>query len=503
MSHLKEIKFLIGKMDLERNEVAVFTRDDETNTLGSGDIGSARVLFLTQQMIDSRLSDGKQFKDLNFFHFRGQPRQVKIWDESMLPAEELTLNVDALACLPSLLRGLCSPLADKIHVICQEVRSSEDHTTYEFPDLVGEFGFDYENARAGFSKERPRDREAARTLSLLSGKSVRVRRDVRGNTLLDYRNHLPQDFFPLVILDASGRVRTTYENWRKDRGNLVILATAIKRYDKLSIHVWNKCGGKSAFRNQSSDLIEGIAATINTKPTEQWLVILHKEDECRGGRNRIPDLMKHLDDLLNIPENVSSLTWGNEKATNQYADFRNVILAGTLFYPKSTYELRARASKGLNPNDELDFESYKALEMGEHKNLILQAACRGSVRKCVGDQGGAMDLYLIASNKTGIPYILNEIFPGAKLEEWEPVERPLRGKVGEAVAYIKEYFNNWKNGFKPLSFTEVTEAIGISHRQNFNQDIRKHQDFKAALAKLNVGECSLNKSARLTHFRLL
>jgi hypothetical protein len=177
-------------------------------------------------------------------------------------------------------------------------------------------------------------------------------------------------------------------------------------------------------------------------------------------------------------------------------------LAGTLFYPKSTYELRARASKGLDPNDELDFESYKALEMGEHKNLILQAACRGSVRKCVGDQGGAMDLYLIASNKTGIPYILNEIFPGAKLKKWLPTERPLRGKVGEAVAYIKEYFNNWKNRFKLLSFTEVKEAIG-RRRQNFNQDIRKHPDFQAALARLNVGETSLNKSNRLTHFRLL
>ena len=113
---------------MERNEVAVFTRDDETNALGSGDIGSARVLFLTQQMIDSRLSDGKQFKNLNFFHFRGQPRQVKIWDEFMLPAKELTLNVDALACLPSLLRGLSSPLADKIHAVCEEVRSSPDQT---------------------------------------------------------------------------------------------------------------------------------------------------------------------------------------------------------------------------------------------------------------------------------------------------------------------------------------------------------------------------------------
>ena len=89
--------------------------------------------------------------------------------------------------------------------------------------------------------------------------------DLRGNTLLDYRNHLPEDFYPVVILDASGRVRTTYENWQKDRRNLVKLATADKSYTNLNIHVWNRGGGKSAFRTNPADLIEGIAATINTQ----------------------------------------------------------------------------------------------------------------------------------------------------------------------------------------------------------------------------------------------
>ena len=99
-----------------------------------------------------------------------------------------------------------------------------------------------------------------------------------------------------------------------------------------------------------------------------------------------------------------------------------------------------------------------------------------------------MDLYLIASNKTGIPYILNEIFPGAKLKKWLPTERPLRGR--EAVAYIKEYFNNWKNGAKPLPFTEVTEVIGIRRRQNFNQDIRKHlAEFEPNPNRRRSGTC--------------
>ena len=128
---------------------------------------------------------------------------------------------------------------------------------------------------------------------------------------------------------------------------------------------------------------------------------------------RIPDLMKLISDLVVQPANVKSLTWGNEKATNEFSGVRNVILAGTLFYPKSVYEVRARASKGLDPAEELDMVPYKALEMGEHKNLILQAAVSGVGEEVrCGDQCSAMDLYLIASNMTGIPYVLHEISPG-------------------------------------------------------------------------------------------
>ena len=165
----------------------------------------------------------------------------------MLPAEELTLNVDALARLPSLLRKISSPLADRIHTICEGVRSVASGTSYRFPDFVGEYELDYEDAKAGFSKEPTRDREASGSLWYLSGKLVRVRMDLRGNTLLDYRNHLPEDFYPVVILDASGRVRTTYENWQKDRRNLVKLATADKSYTNLNIHVWNRGGANRLF----------------------------------------------------------------------------------------------------------------------------------------------------------------------------------------------------------------------------------------------------------------
>ncbi len=66
------------------------------------------------------------------------------------------------------------------------------------------------------------------------------------------------------------------------------------------------------------------------------------------------------------------------------------------------------------------------------------------------------------------------------------------------MEYIDKHFKDW--WAKPLPFSEVQNAIGMKYRQNFNQDIRQHPDFREALIKMQVRECSFNDSKRLTHF---
>ncbi len=41
------------------------------------------------------------------------------------------------------------------------------------------------------------------------------------------------------------------------------------------------------------------------------------------------------------------------------------------------YEVRARASKGLGANEELDLSSFKALELGEHKTKSSRLHAEG------------------------------------------------------------------------------------------------------------------------------
>jgi len=93
--------------------------------------------------------------------------------------------------------------------------------------------------------ERPEQGLALEVLWLLFGKHVTVRQDgALGETMLDYKDTLPNDIKPLVALDASARVRTVYECWDKDRGGLKKLPSARKHYQGLSIHVWSRGGGK-------------------------------------------------------------------------------------------------------------------------------------------------------------------------------------------------------------------------------------------------------------------
>ena len=103
---------------------------------------------------------------------------------------------------------------------------------------------------------------------MLSGKTVKIRRDGKyGNTVIDYKDTLPKDLAPLIIADASGRVRETYRQMAKGRENLVFLKTAPKRYDNLTIHVWQRGGGKAAFQVPGNKLVEGMAETISPIPT--------------------------------------------------------------------------------------------------------------------------------------------------------------------------------------------------------------------------------------------
>jgi hypothetical protein len=492
VSRRDQIRTITQEAALLDGDFAVLTADAELNALGCAVPAKARVLFTTHSMVERRC-DGKDFRSTSAFHYRGHAREVRIWDEAILPGRPLTISRDDLGFLFKPLRFRHPALADDIETLFRQLGEAADGQLMQLPE-VDETRDVSLNDALQIVDGGPADQvSAVETLWFLFGKTVTIRKDgVFGNTVLDYRDTLPNDIGPLLTLDASARVRATYSLWKVRRGGIEMLPSAPKRYDRHTCHIWNQAGGKSAFRRHGQKLIDGIVKAILSRPNEEWLVVHHK--------NVGIDVPSSIIDM--IPSGgptVHFVNWGSHDATNRYAHVPNVILAGTLFYRGSYYEALGRlAAAQPSAHGAFPLEDEEAVIMGENCHLILQALCRGAVRRCEGGGCPETRTYIIASSRSNIASTIPFILPGAKIERWQPVERELSGKVKSAFEYITERLAVSPDNI--VSFNDVQQHIGCPDRSNFNRTIRNHGEFRQALADEAIAESGSGK--RPTGFAL-
>jgi hypothetical protein len=270
----------------------------------------------------------------------------------------------------------------------------------------------------------------------------------------------------------------------------------VKTYEPLRIHVWSTSGGKSAFKDstRADELVQGVVSTILKKPSEDWLVVHHKP------ARDLPDIRAMVLEKTAgkvDPQRLHFLTWGNHAATNAFVEVPNVILAGTLFFRPSQYEALGRLAAATPDADAFAAEDRKTIEAGEHAHGILQALCRAAVRKCHGSQCAPCDAYIIASTRSGIGEQLADIIPGCTLELWTPIKRELKGKVAEAVEFLRHWFSY--PTIRYVKFQQVMEAIKVTSAANFNRDIRRNPLFRAELAEMGLVEWG--PRSRFTSFK--
>ncbi|MET4372491.1 hypothetical protein ABIA99_005197 [Bradyrhizobium sp. LB12.1] len=490
---LKQIADVIAdarNAGLRDEDFSVFTSDRELNKLGRGieDKQNAKVLFTTHAMVMKHTGDGGSFTDAREFHYRYRAREVRVWDEAITPGLAITLSTMDILSLIRPIATYSPVVANRLFDLATELRNKTDGDQFIVADLEAECGVDLNSLERIFS-DAPEDQKiAANSLWFLLGKAVTVRMDGKlGNAMLDYRETLPRGLAPLLVLDASSRrdVRETYNLWEEQRGGIKRLLEAPKDYTPLTVHHWAVSGAKSAFRDRAkaARLLQGVAAAINSKPTEKWLIVHHKD----------PDFEASVRTLLDAEDTkVAFLNWGAHDATNDYADVPNVILAGTLFLRPSHYEAIGRAAAG-HPSSEGAFprERFEMVRRGEHRHMILQAVCRGRVRKCEGSRCPASNVYIIASRGSLIADDLPNIFPGCRVGSWRPVAKQLTGKIGDAVKFILSQASD--GAF--VSDAEVMERIGMSDRANFRRRVKQHVDFVATLEDHDISHCKQGRKA--------
>ena len=78
------------------------------------------------------------------------------------------------------------------------------------------------------------------------------------------------------------------------------------------------------------------------------------------------------------------------------------------------------------------------------------------------------------------------VFPGCRITRWTALPSAARGKVAEAIAMLKAF--KLQHPEDALLFNDMMARLGIDNRSNFNKTIRRHEQFKEAIADLGFEE---------------
>lgn len=460
LSSLEEIQRMVASAGLSKEDFGVFTKSDPHNALGvpRSELGSARVLFTTQQMIISR-TRSRSFEEASEFHFEGKPRTLRIWDESLEPGSALTVSNDELAQL-LMLRFNAKSYVQRVDELIRAMAAAQNESLLTIPP---EFG----TVPKSGSKEQ---QTVMGRLASLAGQDAIVVSDGLGSrSLVGVGSQLPEDFAPVIILDASGSVRQTYDLWGEHRGGLQRLPPVRNDYRNLTVHLWQRPCGQQALGNPDvrMKIASAVAEQINRDSASRWLIIHSKHDQETIAE--IKALVIH-----DADQRIGSLTWGKHHGTNEFSDIPNVVVIGQLTMRSSHYLGRALAASGLPPSKakSLDLE---ALKHGEYQHNLLQAASRGALRRSVHGVASKCRVFLVTTPHPKRERHVKEAFPGCQIEQWGPEPLALKGRAREVANHLRRRFADPETDC--VRKGDVSMALGMP-RSNLSRII-KHRAFAA------------------------
>ncbi len=454
LSRLQEIDSYLEDAGLDPGEIAVLTSDPERNALGlpKEDHSFARVMFTTQQMIERRTRNCT-FAEAKEFHFEGRPRALRIWDESFIPSEPLVIKADELGRLPHALRRKSPEHAEAAQALTMQLWSPEKGRRVLIPQV-------FEKLPEGMS--RSQDTAFSKTLDTLSRVAGQELEAITAGDevhLAGASRPLPSDFAPIVILDASGRVRSTYRLWEKAGGPLLRLPIATNDYSRLRVHLWERNVGKTA-TNVFEDVAEALGELIEEdQGDDHWLVVSYKDHLIEP---LLPKALKAVKE-----GQLHFLTWGMHHGTNAFSRCRKVVLIGQLSYGQSGYRALAVACGASDPDD----DTMEELRRGEYRHNLLQALTRASVRQSRYGRAGICSAYVVASKNLGMVDAVRQTFPGCLLERWSPDEPEVGGKVGELISLLQVAR---QQRVRQVSKKELCEALGMQ-ASNFSRLVGHRQ----------------------------
>jgi len=493
--HMREVYSMRNSND--PNECKNVVKASELAT----DSDNAAVFIATHEYISRTIErfGSKQTAEPLYFH--GRPRSVSVWDEAWVPAEPITVSWRQVLEVLLPISHMSEEAYKVLFGFIQDAQARKDGERMVFPNLEN-LGISYERIDQYFERcdallstsEVERKSTMLYACVVASGRCVSVCNEQGyGNTVLTFTDSCPYAMTPLLVLDASGRVRKLYRDM-VSRGVVELLRTATKDYSNLKVHLWPRSAGREVYNPlKTNDYLEvagEIVKLIRSKPEERFLVLHYKAKD--HPTHPVVDFSEVIQEQLSTAEQerVRSLTWGKHRATNEFADFENIVVFGLLNFPRPTLAALQRIGMGVRPEDGV-VASVADFRLGEHMHNLLQALCRIRVRKAQDGGCPPASAYLVAHPNSGIGKLLSEVFPGiAKVQPWgKPSETmpsltPLQGQVLE---HLRECALLHPEMF-PVRFARVMEKVGVSDGSYLKRAVRLSPEFNAALEEIGIQE---------------
>jgi hypothetical protein len=456
VNYLKQIPILVKEMGLSDDQFAVRTgkKNKECNELGRTSLMTtdkdrksahryAQVLFTTHAKVRVVAAHQRSFTNSPFYQFNGVTRQVRIWDEAALPADPIVLTTNEVGEYVRRLLGWREiSAAEVLGDWLMTLSNATSDTVAEMPLFNMQMPFPPDDVDDDLEAPSPRDKELyeselAQKMWLLAGQKVRIHLDVyAGTTAITYRENLPLEFAPLLILDAGGELAMTYHAWGEGRGNLRQLPSIAKTYRNLTTHYWDHRAGKTAHRNNNliNELASGVAcaiAQIRKEDVQEKILIIHRLHQ-KNYADLTKRINKNAKEMGGNTDGICFLHYGLHTATNAFQNFKHVIVIGLLQYSDPEYHALWRAARGVPAQVPALKGEVAKLRLGTIETHLLQAVGRSAVRKMIdGDVPEGCDLWIVfsswATGKGGVsPQILCDTFPGTKLCRWQPLPEKLR-----------------------------------------------------------------------------
>ena len=480
VDRLSEIRRYVEDCDLPQSSFAVVAGKAETylNALGLGhaEVSKALVLITTKEQIRRR-SQGVNMDDQCLFHFKGKPRAIKVWDESLSVGKDIVINPYDFGRLYTPLALVSEELVSILQVTMQSITTCPAGSLFTMP-VLPELPHDFFEVAKWRNSS---DRELLEILWRISGQVVSIRKDRGTQLIIDCVQSIPHDFPPCMILDASGRIKGTYRIQQQKLENLKYLPYSNKSYRNLSIDVWRRAGGRGILKDLKT-IVPELVKVINARPGEEFLFLLYQDQE-----HSLKDaLSKNLS--AETMGRLKYCTWGQHTATNDFCEIPNIIALSAYQYPDASYDAITRAA-GLMTSEKGVFPTQAEINMvkrGEVSSDFLQGVTRGKPRKSEGDTCPPCRLWLIAHPKTGLEKELPTIFPDCSVGEWKTQGYTLTRKQQTAIDLIKEQL---KAGLKEFPCAPIRRQLGM--QQTPLKKMLKTDSFKAALESIKVQTVSL------------